>query len=62
MLPALTTVVVEVNDESQVTQRRAESAARGLAYIFEVAGFVNTQAHGTQEDMVGFMVELLACE
>ena len=62
MLPPLTTVAVEVNDEFQVTQRRAESAARGLAYIFEVAGVVNTQAHGTQEDMVGFMVELLACE
>jgi hypothetical protein len=62
MLPPLTTVVVEVNDESQVTQRRAESAAGGLAYIFEVAGFVNSQAHGAHEDTVGFMVELLACE
>jgi hypothetical protein len=62
MLPALTTVVVEVNDESQVTQRRAESAARGLAYIFEVTRFVDAQAHGGPEDIVGFMVELLACE
>jgi len=62
MLPALTTVVVEVNDKSQVTQRRAESAARGLAYVFEVARFVDAQAHGASEDIVGLMVDLLACE
>jgi hypothetical protein len=62
VLPALTTVVVEVNDEFQVAQRRAKSAAGGLAYIFEVAGFVDAQAHGAPEDIVGFMVELLACE
>jgi predicted deacylase len=62
VLPALTAVVVEVNDESQVTQRRAQSAARGLAYILEVAGFVDAQAHGAPEDIVGFIVELLACE
>jgi hypothetical protein len=62
VLPPLTTIVIEVDDESQVTQRRAESAVRGQAYTFEVAGFVNAQAHGAHEDTVSFMIELLAYE